>query len=795
MKHFYALLLFLLPAGLSAQQTVDISESYSLVYLNSNCPTPANASVYVYAITTGLIPATDNVDVFIDFGDGNNTLTSQPVYYNSPADQVMYYSTSHSYLTPGVYTVTVIVTTPNSTDDTLIINGAVAVTNTCNNLTGRMYRDNNSNCVYDGGDVVLQYQQVGIRPAGSTGQFSMSNTSVTGQYQASTLTGTTYEVIANSYMPGVPMSCMNDTVVFTSTGSDVVDFALAPVTVVTAVSVTDSVPSVCYGNGYTYISGHVKHYGDGSAGTATVYLAFGDGNDTTFTVPLADYASPQFQYGYFGLQHYYAAPGTYSLMYIASDPVAGVSDTLYAWNEVELIDSCGAITGTVFADVNTNCSLDGGDTTLPNAYILLYQNNVYYTADWADSSGLYAFNVLPGNYTIELGNYANLGGYSMTCSSTFTRAVTLLPATMVTEDFGLVCTANAGDAAADLQGGPFRPSTAAHLYPYLYSNSCIPTSGTATLILDPQTTYSWASNTSLPVTVTGNTLSWPYSVSTGLSWYTYFGLFVVNVSPSAQIGDTLCFMFYITPSGGDANSANDTFYFCRPVTNSYDPNIKEASPAGPGGNGHVAPNTEMTYTIHFQNTGNDVAYNIAITDTIDPNLDMSTLQILGSSHTMVPDVTGSNILRFNFYNINLPDSTSNEPMSHGWVTYRIDPYQWLPDGTQIDNTAYIYFDFNEAIITNTTNTIVDWALSINEVEIRNGFTAAPVPANDYVNVSFDRNFTGTVTLRDISGREVKQVKMNGTKESIYVGDLAGGVYTISVANETGMITQKIVVQH
>lgn len=98
-------------------------------------------------------------------------------------------------------------------------------------------------------------------------------------------------------------------------------------------------------------------------------------------------------------------------------------------------------------------------------------------------------------------------------------------------------------------------------------------------------------------------------------------------------------------------------------------------------------------------------------------------------------------------------------------------------------------------MTNTTNTIVDWTLSINEVEMQNGFTAAPVPADDYVNVSFDRNFTGAVTLRDISGREVKQVKMNGTKESIYVGDLANGVYTITVSNETGMITHKIVVQH
>jgi uncharacterized repeat protein (TIGR01451 family) len=296
------------------------------------------------------------------------------------------------------------------------------------------------------------------------------------------------------------------------------------------------------------------------------------------------------------------------------------------------------------------------------------------------------------------------------------------------------------------------------------------------------------------VTASGNTISWPYTTVNALSWYSFFCM-ELSVDSSAQIGDTLCFTFFITPSPADANQSNDTFYVCYPVRNSWDPNMKEAFPAGPGGNGHVAPNTEMTYTVHFQNTGNDVAYNVAITDTIDPNLDMSTLQILGSSHTMTPDVVGSNILRFNFYNINLPDSTSNEPMSHGWVTYRIDPFQWLPDGTQIDNTAYIYFDFNEAIVTNTTNTIIDWALSINEVTVENGFSASPVPADDYVNLSFDADFAGIVSLRDISGREVRQVKMNGSTERMYVGDLADGVYMVTVSNETGMRTRKIVVQH
>ena len=81
--------------------------------------------------------------------------------------------------------------------------------------------------------------------------------------------------------------------------------------------------------------------------------------------------------------------------------------------------------------------------------------------------------------------------------------------------------------------------------------------------------------------------------------------------------------------------------------------------------------------------------------------------MVGSSHT----VTGINIIngtsvKFNFDGINLPDSNSNEPASHGWITYTIDQVPGLLVGTQIRNTAAIYFDYNAPVITNTTlNTI------------------------------------------------------------------------------------------
>jgi hypothetical protein len=77
------------------------------------------------------------------------------------------------------------------------------------------------------------------------------------------------------------------------------------------------------------------------------------------------------------------------------------------------------------------------------------------------------------------------------------------------------------------------------------------------------------------------------------------------------------------------------------------------------------------------------------------------------------------ILDFKFPNIMLPDSASNPAGSQGFVQYRIKPKANLPLGTQIENTAHIYFDFNPAVVTNTTvnnftNTVGNTSISENK---------------------------------------------------------------------------------
>jgi uncharacterized repeat protein (TIGR01451 family) len=142
---------------------------------------------------------------------------------------------------------------------------------------------------------------------------------------------------------------------------------------------------------------------------------------------------------------------------------------------------------------------------------------------------------------------------------------------------------------------------------------------------------------------------------------------------------------------------NNNLYLCYDVVNSYDPNYKEVYPT------NVLPAYAdwFTYTVHFQNLGTAAAININVLDTLDANLDEQTFEVINYSHyneTILQD----HIVNFRFPNIMLPDSASNPSGSQGFVQYRIKPLANLLAGTQIENTAHIYFDFNPAVVTNTT---------------------------------------------------------------------------------------------
>jgi len=203
----------------------------------------------------------------------------------------------------------------------------------------------------------------------------------------------------------------------------------------------------------------------------------------------------------------------------------------------------------------------------------------------------------------------------------------------------------------------------------------------------------------------------------------------------------------------------------------------------------------FTYTIHFQNTGNAPAFNIRLRDTLDANLDINTFEIRGYSHPAIVSINGNNLtVRFN--NIMLPDSTTDYEGSMGYFQYRIKPLPNLPLGTQIENTAYIYFDYNAPIITNTTqNNFQTVVSSINRNEDTNQLKVFPNPANEVLNINLQNNNIENCIITNALGQTVynsaNEINAN-YKIQLNISNLSAGVYFVKVRASNGSYNAKFV---
>ncbi|MFH2143507.1 MAG: T9SS type A sorting domain-containing protein, partial [Bacteroidota bacterium] len=244
---------------------------------------------------------------------------------------------------------------------------------------------------------------------------------------------------------------------------------------------------------------------------------------------------------------------------------------------------------------------------------------------------------------------------------------------------------------------------------------------------------------------------------------------------------------------------------CMMILDSYDPNDKSVSPQGITDNNYLLQGTMLDYVIRFQNTGSDTAYTVVVVDTLSSNLDISTFQQGISSHPYTFDVRGqgSPVLFFQFFNINLPDSTTDEENSHGFVKFKIAPYDSLSNGTIIENTAYIYFDYNIPVITNialvtiSDTAIIGNPISIIGIEDNSGyqnmdFKAIPNPFSDQIEFIFKNTSTYEIRIFNILGKEAYSAKVTGNNCSVSTSELPGGTYLIKVKSEERVGIKKMV---
>ena len=473
----------------------------------------------------------------------------------------------------------------------------------------------------------------------------------------------------------------------------------------------------------------------------------------------------------------YMTPGTYEVMVHAWDSLTQAYDSSTVLITVD--STCqdhDLVSGTVYVDANANGSFDTGETPISGALLEINPGSFFLSSD---ANGNWGLNLPLGAYTIDLQpiqyhNYINpaTGGISFT--STGTGAVSL------GNDFGVQPQSNIQDLRVTLYAAPPVPGFARQ-YNLYYSN--IGTnimSGTIELELDPV----WTINSSLGGTISGNTVTWNF---TGLQPANggYLNA-VATLPPGTPLGGTLHAIARINPIPTDVAPLDNVDSLSQVIVGSYDPNDKQVSPAGEGAAGNVPLTTnEFTYNVRFQNTGTFYATDVVIRDTLDADLDRMTVEVLGSSHPM-SWYLNQNELVFEFRNIMLPDSNTDEPGSHGWLRYSIDPKAGLPLGSEFTNSAAIYFDFNAPIITNTTlNTFANLVGMAPALNMLNPVSIAPHPVGSMATVRFSNPSAEvhTFSLMDLNGKVVRHIQgIAGSEFVLNRADLPAGLYVYRLDN-------------
>ncbi|MBR9847429.1 MAG: T9SS type A sorting domain-containing protein [Algicola sp.] len=262
--------------------------------------------------------------------------------------------------------------------------------------------------------------------------------------------------------------------------------------------------------------------------------------------------------------------------------------------------------------------------------------------------------------------------------------------------------------------------------------------------------------------------------------------FQVFAPPITNIGEFLNSTATINPIEEDANDEDNIFNLQEIVIGSYDPNDIRVLE----GEAILFEDADkyLHYIIRFQNTGTASAINVRVENILDNKLDWSSMQLQSFSHDGRVEITDGNIVEFIFDDINLPDSTNDEPNSHGFIAYRIKPKNNVAIGDIINSTADIYFDFNPPIVTNTVSTEIVDALSTNEYSL-NKFKIYPNPTEGLLHIIPN----GQVKLIQLYNDLGQLVFSLNDKSTINMSELKRGIYFLKVSDDSeGFKVKKVI---
>ncbi len=437
------------------------------------------------------------------------------------------------------------------------------------------------------------------------------------------------------------------------------------------------------------------------------------------------------------------------------------------------------LSGIVFHDLNANGTYEIGiDTALKQMHV-------------SNLLGWNAITTSSGTYHVKLDSgVVN----TIKCFPVHPNYVTINPVVYTNSplsvgsqgsnyNFGVQFMPNIHDVKVAIAKGRARPGF------YQWAGVTITNEGTensvnTTLKVLKPSTFTYMSSTPPASLQIGDTLIWN-NININVAQHKNFS---VNwaVPAGAVLGTPFSIKAWALTTNADTTPVNNSVNDDGVIQGSYDPNDKTVNAETVNN----SPFDELQYTVRFQNTGTDTAFNIIIRDLLSENLDATTFQMLGASHNYSYQIRDKGLLEVFFQNVLLPDSNTNEPASHGYFQYVIKPKANLNASDSITNTASIYFDFNSPVVTNTVTTNVTVTALSDVYEINAGIY--PNPTTGKFTVTLTEN-AGELLIADMKGSIVISSKIKNGSE-IDLSSLQNGIYIGRITTEKGYKVVKIVKQ-
>ncbi len=448
-------------------------------------------------------------------------------------------------------------------------------------------------------------------------------------------------------------------------------------------------------------------------------------------------------------------------------------------------EPCGTISGLLYADIDSDCDQAPIDLGIPHQVLNINPGDHYILTD---ANGAYSTGLPYDSYVLN----APLDGYESNC--------TTLPAAF---ELNAAASSATIDIPMDVLNGPdVRGFVAAWVhrvgFPVSYtasmhSESPFPFSGLSLdLFFDPVLTF--VSSTGSPTLVAPGQLRWDVASLPGYGVESFEVEFIVPAS-IALLGTVLSSTATVNTQTPDSEPGNDSYTIHRNVIGSYDPNDKQAR-TDIGRNSDVYlldQDHHVDYTIRFQNTGSAEAINVFLLDTISSDFDLSSLRVLGTSHPFEVSLLPGRVLRFDFTNIMLPDSTSDLLGSQGFASFRLVPMPGLELGDHLLNAADIFFDFNEPIRTNTSDLVAEFSVGIAE-GTKAEWRVYPNPVRDALMVQVPDG-TWSYEVISMDGRVAARGQQSGTLLSLDASGLASGSYILRLVDGNSQVLNTRFAKH